>query len=96
MGRERLAPGTGMLFAFGGETTTGFYMYRTLIPLSIMFVRHGRVVGVHEMTPCPADDPATCQVYYAGSPYTDAVEAGAGTFTTAGVAVGDRVVIAVR
>ncbi|MEX5636149.1 DUF192 domain-containing protein [Parafrankia sp. FMc2] len=89
MFRTHLPPGQGMIFDFGGETTSGFYMYRTVLPLSIMFVRDGRVVGVREMTPCPGDDPSACPVYYPDGVYTQAVEAPAHTF--AGVVVGDPV-----
>jgi uncharacterized membrane protein (UPF0127 family) len=66
-------------------------MFRTQIPLSIMFVRDGRVVGVREMAPCPDRSPATCPIYYPDGPYTQAVEASAGTFS--GVRAGDPVVI---
>ena len=92
MGRTSLPPGQGMIFIFEAETTTGFYMFRTLLPLSIMFVRDGRVVSVQEMTPCPDDDGSACPIYYADGPYTHAVEAPAGTF--AGVLPGDPVAIA--
>ncbi|MCK9930351.1 DUF192 domain-containing protein [Frankia sp. Mgl5] len=91
MYRTRLPPDHGMIFDFGGETTSGFYMFRTLLPLSIMFVRDGRVVGVREMTPCSGDDPSACPVYYPDGAYTHAVEAPAHTF--AGVATGDPVAI---
>jgi uncharacterized membrane protein (UPF0127 family) len=91
MWRSALARGTGMIFVFGGVTSAGFYMFQTKIPLSIMFVRDGRVVGVREMTPCPDPDPSDCPIYYADSPYTLAVEASAGTF--AAVRPGDPVVI---
>lgn len=91
MYRTWLPPDHGMIFDFGGETTSGFYMFRTLLPLSIMFVRDGRVVGVREMTPCSGDDPSACPVYYPDGAYTHAVEAPAHTF--AGVVTGDPVAI---
>ncbi|WP_154677151.1 DUF192 domain-containing protein [Parafrankia discariae] len=91
MYRTWLPPDHGMIFDFGGETTSGFYMFRTLLPLSIMFVRDGRVVSVREMTPCSGDDPSACPVYYPDGAYTHAVEAPAHTF--AGVATGDPVAI---
>ncbi|WP_242424126.1 DUF192 domain-containing protein [Frankia sp. EI5c] len=91
MFRTDLPPGHGMIFDFGGETTSGFYMFQTLLPLSIMFVRDGRVVGVREMTPCSGDDPSFCPVYYSDGVYTHAVEAPAYTF--AEVTIGDPVAI---
>lgn len=92
MGRKSLSPGTGMIFDFDGETTSAFYMFQTLIPLSIMFVLDGRVVSVREMSPCPDHDPSACPTYHASGPYTLAVEASEGTFSTA--RPGDRVAIA--
>ncbi|WP_250286104.1 DUF192 domain-containing protein, partial [Frankia sp. CiP1_Cm_nod2] len=91
MGRTSLLPGTGMLFVFGGESTDGFYMYRTLIPLSVVFSRYGRVVAIHEMTPCVEEDPGSCKIYRAGTAYTEAVEAPGGTFSNAGIRPGDAI-----
>ncbi|WP_242605652.1 DUF192 domain-containing protein [Frankia sp. Cppng1_Ct_nod] len=89
MGRTYLPAGTGMLFVFHGESTDGFYMYRTLLPLSLVFIRYGHVVAVREMTPCVENDPDRCEIYRAGTAYTEAVEAPAGTFTDAGTRPGD-------
>jgi uncharacterized membrane protein (UPF0127 family) len=77
MHRARVAPGTGMLFVFPDVTTSRFYMLNTLVPLSIAFVRGGRVVSVAEMAPCRAEP---CRLYPAAGPYTLAVEAPEGTF----------------
>ena len=96
MGRRSVPAGGGMIFLFGSKTTTAFYMYRTLVPLSIAFVRAGRVVTVREMEPCPAVDPRGCPLYRAGSPYTSAIEARGGTFTAAGTRPGDPVIIRQR
>ncbi|MBX6390301.1 MAG: DUF192 domain-containing protein [Frankia sp.] len=82
MGRPSVPPGEGMIFVFDGPTRMPFYMYRTLAPLSIMFVRDGRVVSVREMTPCPELDPSACPFYSPAGPYTHAVEARAGTFSS--------------
>lgn len=92
--RDDLAPRSGMLFSFGAPTSGGFYMFRTRMPLSIMFVDEDRVADVAEMTPCLTDLPADCPVYYPSASYTYAVEAAGGTFTNAGVAPGDPVVVA--
>lgn len=93
MDRQRLAPRRGMLFIFPEATTTGFFMYRTLIPLSIAWVDRGRVVAVAEMTPCRAVDPADCRTYAPGRSYTSAIEAPGGFFTAGRSAVGATVQI---
>lgn len=89
MGRRELAPGAGMLFVFPGQSTGGFWMKNTLIPLSIAYVDGDRVVSTAEMTPC-APDAATCPTYPAAGPYTAAVEAVAGFFPAHGVGPGTR------
>jgi uncharacterized protein len=90
MGRARVAPGTGMVFLFPADTSTGFWMKDTPVPLSIAFVAaDGQVLAVREMTPCPGDP---CPVYGAGRPYRYAVELAAGAFAAAGVGEGGQVV----
>ena len=93
MDRDQLAPGTGMIFVFPEQSTASFYMFRTRMPLSIVFVRDDRVVSVAEMTPCTSADGADCRRYAAGAPYTHAIEAPGGHFTSAGVRPGDPVSI---
>jgi uncharacterized membrane protein (UPF0127 family) len=93
MGRRAIPADGGMLFLFDTLSNSAFYMYRTLIPLSIAFVRDGRVVSVREMVPCLAAGPADCPLYQAGAPYTSAIEARGGTFTRADARPGDRVVV---
>lgn len=79
----------GMAFVFASPTTATFWMKDTLIPLSIAFVANGRILALREMTPCTADP---CTTYDAGgSPYTLAIEANAGYFSSKGIAVGDPV-----
>lgn len=49
MHRERLAPGTGMLFLFGRERWGHFWMKNTLVELDLLFVdKEGRVVELVE------------------------------------------------
>jgi uncharacterized membrane protein (UPF0127 family) len=93
MGVEDLHGRRGMVFVFDRREFVTFYMYRTLIPLSIAFIDGDRVVGVREMEPCPEEDPRNCPTVVSPSPVTRAVEAPGGFFTTAGVDVGDRVTI---
>jgi uncharacterized protein len=90
MGRERLAPGTGMVFLYPADVQESYWMKDTLVPLSIAFVAaDGRVVSLAEMTPCRADP---CPTYAPAGPYRYAVELAGGAFPAAGIGPGDRVV----
>jgi uncharacterized membrane protein (UPF0127 family) len=90
MEREQVPPGTGMVFLYPEDVAEAFWMKNTLVPLSIAFVAaDGRVVSVHEMTPCRADP---CPSYAPAGPYRYAVELAAGSFPDAGVGPGSRVV----
>ena len=85
-GRSSLAADTGMVFVWDGPVETTFWMKDTLIPLSIAFVAEGgRILAIHEMTPCEADP---CATYGAPAPFSAAVEAPAGWFDSNGIEVG--------
>ena len=94
MGREHLAADAGMLFLYpdvqaGGS---GFWMYRTLIPLDIAFIDEaGRIVSTHTMQPCGSGDPADCAVTRPGVSYRAALEVNAGTFESRDIEVGNCV-----
>lgn len=88
-GRQRLPPGTGMIFLYDSPTTTGFWMYDVHFPLSLAWVRDGRVIGTVEMAPCTATDPDECRSYQPPGPFDTVIEAPAGTF--AGVEPGTPV-----
>jgi uncharacterized protein len=90
MEREQVPEGTGMVFLYPTDVAEAFWMKNTLVPLSIAFVAaDGRVVSVAEMTPCRADP---CRSYAPAGPYRYAVELAAGSFPSAGVGPGDKVV----
>jgi uncharacterized membrane protein (UPF0127 family) len=88
-GRRSVPPGTGMVFLYPVDTTGGFWMKDTLVPLSIAFVAtNGQVVATNEMVPCQADP---CPVYRPARPYRYAVELPAGALAAAGVGPGSLV-----
>jgi uncharacterized protein len=69
---RRQAPKDGMLFVFPGDTTGGFWMKNTLVPLRILFFSStGTRVRALRMTPC-REDP--CRVYNPGREYRFALE----------------------
>jgi len=71
MHREK-APADGMLFVFPANTTGGFWMKNTLVPLKIVFFNAaGKRVRTLRMTPC-REDP--CAIYEPGRRYRFALE----------------------
>ena len=87
MERTELADDAGMVFVFSEDSTSGFWMKDTLIPLSIAFYDEGgRIVRILDMEPCRQDP---CPVYDPGAAYRGALEANKGAFRRWGVEVGD-------
>ncbi|MBI5071015.1 MAG: DUF192 domain-containing protein [Deltaproteobacteria bacterium] len=87
MFRERLAPGTGMLFLFPVAEERSFWMQNTLIPLDMIFIDDaGRVVGVVERA-----EPLTTALRGVGKPSRYVLEVAGGMVAERGVRAGDRV-----
>ncbi len=86
MFRERLAPGSGMLFVFPETAEHPFWMKNTLIPLDLVFIDEGgSVVGVVERA-----EPLSLEPRSAGaSRYV--LEVAGGFCAQHGVRAGDRV-----
>lgn len=91
MGVTDLAGADGMLFRFGAETTSTFWMRDTPMPLSIAFYDgDGTLVSAVDMTPC-VDGPAdACARYAAAGPYADAVEVALGALPSLLMLPGSR------
>lgn len=95
MERDSLPADRGMLFLYPEpqDSTRGFWMYRTLIPLDIAFLDgDGRIVAIRTMQPCTSPNPRACRIYSPGVAFHGGLEANAGWFEGHGVEVGDRVV----
>jgi uncharacterized protein len=93
MFRRSLPPRAGMVFRYAQDTSGGFWMKNTLIPLDIAFFdRRGRIVRILTMTPCRRDP---CRIYAPGVAYRSALEVNAGSFRRWNVRVGDRVAVRV-
>jgi uncharacterized protein len=87
MNRESLSADAGMIFLFEEDSSGGFWMKDTLIPLSIAFLdARGRVLRILDMEPCTRDP---CPVYEAGIAYRSALEMNQGAFARLGIEVGD-------
>jgi uncharacterized membrane protein (UPF0127 family) len=86
MGRTSMPADQGMVFDFGGETQTSFWMKDTLIPLSIAWFTHdGVIVDIQDMEALSED------LHTPRAPYWYALEANKGFFAAHGVQPGDTV-----
>ena len=91
MNRSSLPQDYGMVFLFFDETTDGFWMKNTRIPLSIAFFDvDGKILEILDMEPCPPKTEA-CPIYKPDVPYQGALEVNEGAFDRAGVAEGDTI-----
>ncbi|HWC15332.1 MAG TPA: DUF192 domain-containing protein [Actinomycetota bacterium] len=89
MYRRWLAADKGMIFLFEQDTTGGFWMKNTIIPLSIAFIDSaGVIIDIQDMDPCTQDP---CPSYAPAQPYRSALEVNQGGFERWGVSEGDVV-----
>ena len=94
MNRESLPADAGMLFVFEEDSSGGFWMKNTLIPLSIAFADSGgTILRILDMEPCEADP---CEIYDPGVFYMSALEVNRGAFDRLGVEEGDRLTLEQR
>ena len=96
MERRQLPENAGMLFVYDSVQSpeSGFWMYRTRIPLDIAFLDSAGVIrAIHPMVPCETTLPQGCPAYAAGVPYRYALEVNRGFFARHGLAVGDSVAV---
>ncbi len=92
MNRTDLAGYDGMLFRFPSDTTNGFYMKDTPMPLSIAwFDAEGRFVSSADMEPCL--DRIDCPTYHATRPYRYALEVPQGGLAEMGIGPGSQLTV---
>ncbi len=88
MFRSSLPQDAGMLFDFGLDTTGGFWMQNTILPLSIAFIQaDGKIIDVKDMQPL---DTTTVN---ASAPYRYALETNQGFFATHNITPGNQVML---
>jgi uncharacterized protein len=88
MNRTCLDEDRGMVFIFFEETSGGFWMKNTLIPLSIAFFDvEGKIVKILDMEPCEEEP---CEIYDPGVPYMGALEVNEGSFDEWNIEEGDE------
>lgn len=89
MFRTELPRDEGMIFIYFEDTTGGFWMKNTLIPLSIAyFDLDGEIVDILDMEPCEEE---FCPTYDPSAAYRGALEVNQGAFERWGVEIGDTI-----
>ncbi len=95
MFREYLAPDSGMLFVYTFEANDSYWMFNTMIPLSIAFIdRDGTIVDIKDMDRLeePRNEAEAARfVYPSVAPYWYALEVNSGWFLNHGVGVGQQI-----
>jgi len=92
--RTQLDPISGMVFVFDQADVYSFWMKNTVVPLDIVWVRQGRVVQITENVPPQAGVPDSQLRQYTPNTAVDSViEFSAGIVKSAGILVGDEVVL---
>jgi hypothetical protein len=87
MFRRELPESGGMLFDFGREREIRMWMKNTLIPLDMIFIKSdGHVLRIEQNT-----EPESLRLISSGGPARTVLEVKAGTATSLGISVGDRV-----
>jgi uncharacterized membrane protein (UPF0127 family) len=90
MFRDQMAPDAGMLFDFGVETTSGFWMKNTILPLSIAFMKaDGTIINLADMQPLDTT------IIPAAGAYTYALEANQGFFQEHNIVTGSKALLPV-
>lgn len=86
MFREELPQDRGMLFVYQEDTSSGFWMKDTLIPLSIAFIAaDGTIIDIQDMEPLSTD------LHHSPAPYRYALEVNQGWFDDHGFGPGATV-----
>lgn len=96
MERQQLAEDAGMLFLYDDvqPAGSGFWMFRTRLPLDIAFLdEDGRILSILQMAPCESPNPQFCPSYAPDTAYRYALEVNAGFFARQGIHAGDRVLL---
>jgi len=88
MHRASMDPDAGMLFSWTENVEGGFWMYNTILPLSIAFISaDGTILNVEDMQPL---DQNTTR---AAGPYRYALETNQGFFRAHEITAGDKVTL---
>lgn len=85
MFRNSLKEKQGMLFVHNHLSLDGYWMENVSIPLSIAFIKDGRIVDIQNM------EPNNTKLYHSKVPFDSALEVNSGVFSEYNISVGDSV-----
>lgn len=89
MGQRDLRGYDAMVFRFDRPSTAGFYMFDTVLPLSIAYLAtDGTLVSSVDMDPCGAEEASSCPTFEPAGPYRHAVEVAQGDLPELGIVPG--------
>lgn len=94
MYRTSMPEDSGMVFLFHPLRAVNFWMYHTLIPLDMLFVRDGTIVKLFEnVPPCKSENPEDCPRYPSGAgiQVSEVIELNGGYARRHGLKEGDTV-----
>lgn len=94
MFRTSLPKDTGMIFIFSPARPVTFWMYHTLIPLDMLFIKDGKIIKIFEQVPpCRSENPRDCPTYPSGPGITvsEVIEVNGGYIKQHGIKLGDQV-----
>lgn len=92
MGKADLGGYDAMVFRFDAPSTGGFFMFRTVVPLSIAFIgADGGLVSATDMAPCTEQEASACPSFPPAGPYLHAVEVPQGALARLGIVPGATV-----
>lgn len=92
MYRKSLGDSEAMLFCFESTSRQTFWMYHTLVPLTVIFLDETlKIVDMQHMEPCRSNDEAACPVYTSSAPARYAIEVNQDFAGRHRIKIGDRV-----
>lgn len=94
MFRTSLPKDAGMVFVFSPPRPVKFWMYHTLIPLDMLFIKDGKIIKIFEQVPpCRSENPQECPTYPSGPGVTvsEVIEVNSGYVRQHGIKLGDPV-----
>ena len=94
MFRTAMPEDAGMVFIFNPNRPVNFWMYHTLIPLDMLFIKEGKIVKIFDhVPPCKSESPRECPQYPNGPgiDVSEVVEVNAGYAQRHNVKEGDAV-----
>jgi hypothetical protein len=94
MYRTSMPEDSGMVFLFHPMRAVNFWMYHTLMPLDMLFIRDGSIVKLFEnVPPCKSENPEDCPRYPSGAgiQVSEVIELNGGYAKRHGLKEGDTV-----